>query len=196
MQMERVLELERIVVDLTAERDALVSLSESYEEGIERLSAAYATAASRLERSLELANVLTYQYRDIAKVRAESITKLLHGDRAVAGLGVLVEDSGSDHSPMGKIEALISQRERRLTAVVRKHSFWVARVVTCFTDGSFRAVEPPLSSSVGFQTRVDYLGRLDRELERITGSHAYRLRFRIRSMFRNVFRMNQGQNKR
>lgn len=196
MQTERVLELERIVSDLTAERDALVSLSDSYEEGIERLSEAYATAASRLERSLELANVLTYQYRDIAKVRAESITKLLHGDRAVAGLGVLVEDTGSDHSPMGKIEALISQRERRLKTVISKPSFWVARLATAFTDGGFRVVEPPLSSSAGFQTRVDYLGRLDRELERITGSRAYRLRFGIRGAARKMFGMNQGQKKR
>lgn len=196
MQTERVLELERIVSELTAERDALVGLSDSYEEGIERLSAAYSTAASRLERSLELANVLTFQYRDIAKVRAESITKLLHGDSSVSGLGVLVDDSGSNHSPMGKIEALISQRESRLNAVVTKPSFWVARVVTGFTDGGFRMVEPPLSSSVGFQARVDYLGRLDRELERITGSRAYKLRFRTRSMIRNIFRMNQGQKKR
>ncbi len=193
MQADRILELEKILAEITAERDALVSLSESYEEGIERLSEAYATAISRLERSLELANVLTYQYREIAKVRAESITKLLHGDRTAAAVGVQVEEVASDRSPIGKIEALISQRERRLTAVISKPSFLVARLATGFTDGSFRELDSQASASDGYQNRVDYLGRLDRELERITGSHAYQLRLRIRSMFRNGSRINQGQ---
>lgn len=195
MQEDRILELERMIGELTSERDALVSLAEAYDGTISRLSSAYAMATSRLERSLELSTALTEQYREIAKDRAESITNLLHGGKTVVGNTLRGHESESDQSPLGKVGALIARKEQRLSAAIRKPSFFVARAVTGFTDGSFDKVNSQDSPNMSYENRVEYLAELDRAMERLTNSRAYRLRSRLKKAMGKILNTNVGKPK-
>lgn len=171
--------LELLVNGLTAERDALAILAEKYKDNFSVLSRVYANANSQLATALQLSEDLTLQYRDISRDRAESITHLLHGSQTVVGNTLGAQNGVADGSPIAKLESVIAKREQKLNAAVRNRSFTAARVLTVFTDGRFPEVHSTAGKNTNYEVRLQYLARLDRELERLMTSRAYLLRQKL-----------------
>lgn len=172
-------ELKLRVRNLTAERDALAVLAESYKGSVEVLSHAYATANVQLTQTLELSEALTSQYRDIARDRAESITHLLHGSRTAAGNTLKGLEGTAGHSPNAKLEAVIAKREQKLNRAVRNPSFSAARLLTGFSDGNFSQLHSRHEKNANYEVRLEYLAELDKEITRLMSSQAYLLRARL-----------------
>lgn len=187
--------LELQVSILTAERDALATVAEKYKENFSVLARVYATANTQLSEALRLSEELTLQYRDISRDRAESITHLLHGSRTVVGNTLGAHEGATDSSPIAKLEAVIAKREQKLNAGVRNRTFNAARALTGFADGKFPELHQVAGANTDYEAKLEYLARLDRELERLMSSRAYLLRAKLARRVGKSGQPQLGQNK-